>query len=119
MRADAVNHVKHCDSCQKVAPAIHHPAEPLHLIISLWSFTMWRMDIVGKLPRAPGNRVYMLAMTYYFSKWIEAEAMTEVKESHVISFIKGNIISRFGIPSEIICDNGSQFISDNTEWFCS
>ncbi|XP_074264802.1 uncharacterized protein LOC141587247 [Silene latifolia] len=39
--------------------------------------------------------------------WIEAEAMTEVKEQQVISFIKRNIISRFGIPSEIICDNGS------------
>ncbi|XP_074271078.1 uncharacterized protein LOC141595000 [Silene latifolia] len=50
-------------------------------------------------------------MTDYFSKWIEAEAMTEVKEQQVISFIKRNIISRFGIPSEIICDNGSQFIS--------
>ncbi|XP_074289236.1 uncharacterized protein LOC141614391 [Silene latifolia] len=74
---------------------------------------------MGKLPRAPGNRVYMLAMTDYFSKWIEAEAMTEVKEQQVISFIKRNIISRFGIPSEIICDNGSQFISDNTEGFCA
>ncbi|XP_074298915.1 uncharacterized protein LOC141629892 [Silene latifolia] len=51
--------------------------------------------------------------------WIETEAMTEVKERQVISFIKRNIISRFGIPSEIICDNGSQFISDNTEGFCA
>ncbi|XP_074315701.1 uncharacterized protein LOC141651909 [Silene latifolia] len=74
---------------------------------------------MGKLPRAPGNRVYMLVMTDYFSKWIEAEAMTEVREQQVISFIKRNIISRFGIPSEIICDNGSQFISDNTEGFCA
>ncbi|XP_074297829.1 uncharacterized protein LOC141628610 [Silene latifolia] len=51
--------------------------------------------------------------------WIEVEAMIEVKERQVISFIKRNIISRFRIPSEIICDNGSQFISDNTEGFCS
>ncbi|KAI3715634.1 hypothetical protein L6452_22620 [Arctium lappa] len=26
--------------------------------------------------------------------------------------------SRFGIPSEIVCDNGSQFISDRTHQFC-
>ncbi|XP_074299062.1 uncharacterized protein LOC141630083 [Silene latifolia] len=114
MRADAVNHAKRCDSCQKAPPAIHQPAEPLHPIISPWPFIMWGMDIVRKLPRAPGNRVYMLTMTDYFSKWIEAEAMTEVKKAQVISFIKRNIISRFRIPSEIICDNGSQFISDNT-----
>ncbi|XP_074306384.1 uncharacterized protein LOC141641628 [Silene latifolia] len=73
----AVNHVKRCESCQKAAPAIHQPAEPMHPIISPWPFMMWGMDIVGKLPRAPENRVYMIAMTDYFSKWIEAEAMTE------------------------------------------
>ncbi|XP_074313970.1 uncharacterized protein LOC141649173 [Silene latifolia] len=35
------------------------------------------MDIVGPLSRAPGNRLYMLAMADYFSKWIEAEAFAE------------------------------------------
>ncbi|XP_074265655.1 uncharacterized protein LOC141588099 [Silene latifolia] len=68
IRADAVNHAKHCDSCQKAVPAIHQPAEPMHPIIYPWPFMMWGMDIVGKLPRAPGNRVYMLVMTDYFSK---------------------------------------------------
>ncbi|XP_074271451.1 uncharacterized protein LOC141595387 [Silene latifolia] len=35
------------------------------------------MDIVGPLLRAPGNKVYMLAMTDYFSKWIEAESSSQ------------------------------------------
>ncbi|XP_074318250.1 uncharacterized protein LOC141655050 [Silene latifolia] len=77
------------------------------------------MDIVGPLPKAPGNKVYMLAMTDYFSKWIEAESFSQVTEAQVISFIKRNIICRFGIPSEIICDNGSQFIGNKTEAFCA
>ena len=57
-------------------------------------------------------------MTDYFSKWIEAEAYREVRDKDVISFIKRNIICRFGVPSEIVCDNGSQFISDRTREFC-
>ncbi|XP_074290530.1 uncharacterized protein LOC141617245 [Silene latifolia] len=77
------------------------------------------MDIVGPLPRAPENRLYMLAMTNYFSKWMEAEAFTEVKDRQVISFIKCNILRRFDIPSEIICDNGSLFISETSEGFCA
>ncbi|XP_074298752.1 uncharacterized protein LOC141629680 [Silene latifolia] len=77
------------------------------------------MDIVGPLPRASGNRAYMLAMTDYFSKWIEAEAFPQILEKHVISFIKRNIVSRYVIPSEIICDNGSQFISNRTEDYCA
>ncbi|KAD6454503.1 hypothetical protein E3N88_09209 [Mikania micrantha] len=69
----------------------------------------WGMDIVGKLPKAPGEKVFMLAMTDYFSKWIKAEAFTQVREKEVISLIKRNILTRFGIPTEITCDNGSQF----------
>ena len=60
----------------------------------------------------------MLAMTDYFSKWIEAEAFVQVREKEVISFIKRNILTRFGIPAEIVCDNGSQFIGRRTTNFC-
>ncbi|MDP1136577.1 transposase family protein, partial [Klebsiella pneumoniae] len=74
----------------------------------------WGMDIVGKLPMAPGQRVFMLALTDYFSKWIEAEAFRSVTEKEVISFIKRNIICRFGIPSQIVCDNGTQFVGNKT-----
>ncbi|XP_074297974.1 uncharacterized protein LOC141628779 [Silene latifolia] len=77
------------------------------------------MDIEGSLPRASEKRVYMLVMTEYFSKWIEAEAFPQVLERHVISFIKRNIICRFDIPSEIICENGAQFVSDRTKAFCA
>ena len=60
----------------------------------------------------------MLAMTDYFSKWIEAEAFVQVREKEVISFIKRNILTRFGIPAEIVCDNGSQFIRKRKTNFC-
>ncbi|XP_074277756.1 uncharacterized protein LOC141601380 [Silene latifolia] len=75
------------------------------------------MDIEGPLPRASGNRTYMLAMMNYFPKWIEAEAFPQILEKHVISFIKRNIVSRYDIPSKIICDNESQFISNRTEGY--
>ncbi|XP_074315092.1 uncharacterized protein LOC141651272 [Silene latifolia] len=38
MRADAVNHAKRRESCQKAALAIYQAAEPMHLIISPWPF---------------------------------------------------------------------------------
>jgi hypothetical protein len=90
----------------------------MYPIISPWPFMKWGMDIVGKLPKAPGGKVFMLAMTDYFSKWIEAEAFSQVTDREVVSFIKRNILTRFGIPAEIICDNGSQFISRRTTNFC-
>ncbi|XP_074356243.1 uncharacterized protein LOC141695938 [Apium graveolens] len=73
----------------------------LHPSIPSWPFMKWGMDIVGKMPPAPGQKVFMLAMTDYFSKWIEVEAFRQVKSKEVISFIKRNVICKFGVPSEI------------------
>ncbi|XP_074299439.1 uncharacterized protein LOC141630541 [Silene latifolia] len=80
-RKDAMEYAKKCDACQRHAPVSHQPAEHLHPVISPWPFMKWRMDVVGPLPKAPGNKVYMLAMTDYFSKWIEAELSSQVTET--------------------------------------
>ncbi|XP_074283389.1 uncharacterized protein LOC141607940 [Silene latifolia] len=90
MRKDAIDYVNKCEECQRHAPVSHQPAEHMHPIISPWPFMKWEMDIVRPLPRASGNRTYMLAMTDYFSKWIEAEVFPQILEKHVISFIKKN-----------------------------
>ena len=44
----------------------------------------WGMDIVGKLPKARGGKVFMLVMMDYFSKWIEAETFAQVKDKEVV-----------------------------------
>ncbi|XP_074374212.1 uncharacterized protein LOC141714599 [Apium graveolens] len=75
----AIEYVKWCDACQRHAPIIHQPSELLHPFIPSWLFMKWGMDIVGKMPPAPGQKVFMLAMTDYFSKWIEAEAFRQIK----------------------------------------
>ncbi|KAJ9539344.1 hypothetical protein OSB04_032077 [Centaurea solstitialis] len=118
LREDAITYVQRCDACQKHSGMIHRPSEPLHSILVPWPFMRWGMDIVGKLPPAPGQKVYLLVLTDYFSKWIEAAAFSQVRDKEVISFIQKNIIYRFGVPAEIMCDNGSQFISDKTRTFC-
>ncbi|XP_074351896.1 uncharacterized protein LOC141691048 [Apium graveolens] len=45
-----------------------------------WHFMKWGIfiKIVGKMPSASGQKVFMLAMTDYFSKWFEAEAFKQV-----------------------------------------
>ncbi|XP_056695268.1 uncharacterized protein [Spinacia oleracea] len=74
MKKDAINFAKKCDSCQRFASISHQPCEELRPILSPWPFMKWGMDIVGPLPQASGQRIFMLAMADYFSKWIEAEA---------------------------------------------
>ncbi|KAJ9560504.1 hypothetical protein OSB04_005664 [Centaurea solstitialis] len=118
LREDSIRYVQRCDACQRHSGTSHLPSEPLHSVLIPWPFMRWGMDIVEKLPPAPGQKVFLLVLTDYFSKWIEAAAFSQIRDKEVISFIQTNIIYRFGVPSEITCDNGSQFISERTRKFC-
>lgn len=78
------------------------------------------MDIVGPLPQAKGKVRFLLVLTDYFTKWVDVGAFKQVREKEVRDFIWRNIICRFGVPKEIVCDNGPQFIGAKiTEFFQS
>jgi len=111
LREDAIRYVENCDACQRHAGTTHKPSELLHTTLIPWPFMRWGMDIVGKLPLAPGQKVFLLVLTDYFSKEVEAAAFSQVRDREVVTFIQTNIIYRFGFLSEIVCYNGTQFIS--------
>ncbi|XP_074342051.1 uncharacterized protein LOC141679449 [Apium graveolens] len=68
LRHDALDYTRRCDVFQRHAPGIHQPSEHLNMSIPSWLFMKWGMDILGKMPHAPVQKVFMLAMTDYFSK---------------------------------------------------
>ena len=45
----------------------------------------------------------------YFSKWIEAESYTSITAKKMAKFIERQILARYGIPHQVISDNGVQF----------
>lgn len=59
----------------------------------------------------------MIVATDYFTKWIEAEALTSTKEVNVDGFIQKNIICCFGCPQSLVTDNGQQFIGKQITGF--
>ena len=119
MKEDAAAYVKKCDKCQRHAPIPHMPSETLKPILGPWPFTQWGMDIVGPLPAAPAQKKFLLVATDYFSKWVEAETYTSIKDKDVTKFVWKNIICHFEIPQTIIADNGPQFDSIAFRNFCS
>ncbi|CAA7047599.1 unnamed protein product, partial [Microthlaspi erraticum] len=118
MSNDATRFARQCDKCQRHAQVSKLPPENLKSISSSWPFMKWGMDIVGKLPTAPAQKVFLLVMTDYFSKWVEAEAFSQVTDKEVRGFIWRNIICKFGVPQEIVTDNGPQFTSNNFKNYC-
>ena len=60
-------------------------------------------------PKASNGHEYILVAIDYFTKWVESAFYSILKSKHVTRFIENNIICRFGVPQEIISDNGSHF----------
>ena len=119
MQSDAVRYVRKCDKCQRFAPKIHQPARELNQLSSPWPFAQWSLDIVGPLPRAPGNKKFLIVATDYFTKWVEAEPLSHIREVDTKRFLWKSIITRFGIPWAVISDNGTQFEGKLFKGFCS
>ena len=116
MIKDCEKFARKCEKCQRHAPTIHRPAEVLSSISSLYPFMRWSMDIVRPLHNSK-QKHFLLVLTDFFSKWVEAESYASIKDVQVENFIWKNIITRHGIPYEIVTDNGSQFISTRFEAF--
>ncbi|GJU87036.1 reverse transcriptase domain-containing protein [Tanacetum coccineum] len=60
----------------------------------------------------PRKVKFLIVAMDYFTKWIEAKALAIITGSQVKKFVWENIVCRFGLPGEIVSDNGKQF-SDN------
>ena len=76
------------------------------------------MDIVGPFPKAVGNKKYLLVGTDYFTKWVEAEPLANIRDVDAKRFVWKNIVTRFGVPHVLISDNGLQFDSKMFRRYC-
>ncbi|XP_057785571.1 uncharacterized protein LOC131003111 [Salvia miltiorrhiza] len=115
---DAREFVRKCEACQRHAGRINVPGEPMGVMYAACPFDKWGIDIVGKLPTAPGGKCFLLVAVDYFFKWVEAEAVGKIDEVTVERFIWRNICCRFGVPRIIISDNGTQFTGQRIADFC-
>ncbi|GJU74291.1 reverse transcriptase domain-containing protein [Tanacetum coccineum] len=70
------------------------------------------IDIAGPFPEGSGKVNFLIVAMDYFTKWIEAKDVATIIGNQVKKFVWDNIVCRFGLPGEIISDNGKQF-SDN------
>ena len=60
-------------------------------------------------PKATNGHEYILVANDCFTKWVEVASYSVLKAKYVARFLENNIICWFGVPEEIIFDNGSHF----------
>ena len=118
MQKEAQEYVKKCDQCQRFAPNIHQLGGVLNPLSSPWLFAQWGLDNVGPFPKALGNKKYLLVGTDYFTKWVEAEPLANIRDVDIKRFIWKNIVTRISVPHTLISDNGLQFDSKTFRKYC-
>jgi ribonuclease HI len=110
----AANRVtRSCEACQKFSPCLGNPSQFTKLIAHTWPLQRWGLDIIGPLPTAQGNLKFTFVTVEYFTKWIEARAVSTITSKIAQKFFWQNIVYRFEVPSELTVDNDKQFDSQD------
>ena len=117
MRKDVKSFVKSCQSCQKNKVGRYTKSQYTDLPTSNNErLAVIHIDIVGLLPGSNGFK-YLLTIIDRETNWMEAVPMRSITTENVISCFCNQWISRFGVPSTVISDQGSQFQSDYFQKF--
>ncbi|GJV60513.1 reverse transcriptase domain-containing protein [Tanacetum coccineum] len=69
-------------------------------------------------PKGPGKVKFLIVAIDYFTKWIEAKPVATITGNQIKKFVWDNIVCRFGLPREIISDNGKQFQDNPFKDWC-
>lgn len=107
---DLENLCRSCEACQAVRDA--PPRAPLHP----WEFPLvpWQR-LHADFAEYLGKRYLILVDAH--SKWIEALPMTRTDSQSTITALM-SVFSRFGLPSQLVTDNGPPFFSQEFKDYC-
>ncbi|RVW62652.1 Gypsy retrotransposon integrase-like protein 1 [Vitis vinifera] len=110
METDCCQFVQRCRECQMHGDLIHVPPSELHALTSPWPFSVWGVDIIGKIsPKSSSGHEYILVAIDYFTKWVEAASYARLTAARVAKFIRSHIICQYGVPHELISNRGVNF----------
>nr|GEV18588.1 reverse transcriptase domain-containing protein [Tanacetum cinerariifolium] len=118
MHKDARTLIRACQDYQVHKPVLRNPWQKLTPITSPWPFYMWGINISGPFSEGPRKVKFLIIAMDYFTKWIKAKSVTTITENPIKKFMWDNIVCRFGLPGEIISDNGKQFRDDSFKDWC-
>ncbi|RDY09054.1 Gypsy retrotransposon integrase-like protein 1, partial [Mucuna pruriens] len=108
LESNYYQYVRKFIKCQTHADHINAVPSALHNLTSPWPFSMWGIDVIGPIePKDSNGHRFILVAIDYFTKWIEAAFYSTITHSIVVRFIKKDIICRYGLPTHIIIDNGT------------
>ncbi|MCO5613464.1 hypothetical protein L7F22_067741 [Adiantum nelumboides] len=90
---------------------------PLRPMMGARALVKWGIDFVEPIasPVYKSHAQYIIVVTDYLTKWVEAKATTKNDAKTTAQFLYENIFMRYGLPIEIVSDRGTHFIDEVIE----
>ena len=107
METDCCQFVQRCPKCQIHGDLLNVLPLELHALTSPWPFSVWVIDIIGKIsPKSSNGHEFILVAIDYLTMWVESASYARLTSSRVTSFIISRIICHYGVLHELISDRG-------------
>lgn len=106
-----------CPTCQRTAPTSHFRSPLVPLPIIEVPFDCIAMDMVGPLPKSARGHQYILVVLDYATRYPAAFPLRNCS-SKVIAQELFQMFMRTGLPSEILRDQGTPFMSKVMKELC-
>lgn len=116
-KSDIGRWCKECDTCQRIKGPTDKTKAPLTQLPVGAPMDRVAADVMGPFEVTPRGNQYVLVITDYFTKWVEAYPMKDQKAPTVATLI-GEFFGRLGCPRQFHSDQGPCFRADILKELC-
>jgi transposase InsO family protein len=118
--------LRKCEVCEKFAPRRETPPPSKTTATTLPPATHiglpWErlhIDLIGPRPTTKNGNKHILVVVDAFTRWAEAIPIKTTSSVEMLEKLISEVLSRYGLPLELVSDSGSTFVSESVKQMCS
>jgi hypothetical protein len=118
MRRYVTEYLKNCADCQRYKASTQKPAGLVQTPAYNRRFEVLSVDLFGPLPETPTGEKWIFIVEDTATKWVELFGLTRATADECARVLINQVFFRYGLPRQLISDNGVQFVSSVMQHIC-